>query len=80
MIKCDKCGREFNRISNKEMHEKFCKGVKNTDNKDKDKKDIKDNKDNHIHEFILLNPRYPSQRKAIENGFNLVCKSCKELE
>lgn len=74
-MKCKYCGREFTRMVNKNMHEKYCK--KNEDiNKD-------NNKDNNKyacnHDFILLNDMIATHRQAISQGYNAYCSKCKEL-
>jgi len=78
MLKCSFCQREVKNQGAKNLHERACqKNPANNENKTEDKTT---NKPQHIHEFILLNPLIASHKKAIEGGYNIYCKTCKELE
>jgi hypothetical protein len=75
-FKCQFCGREFNRLVNKNMHEKYCKKSEVTNkynNKSNDKKISCE------HDFVLLNDRIATHRQAIAQGYNAYCSKCKEL-
>jgi hypothetical protein len=88
MIKCQYCGREFTRVVNKNMHERYCKANKNINNTNKinNKNENNTNKNNENtttnkcdHDFVLLNENVPNQRQAISQGYNAYCKKCNEL-
>jgi hypothetical protein len=90
---CEKCGRNFSRKSNMEMHQKFCNGV-NNEGKINDKLRIKkkitdtDKKDKNVecpksktglHDLVILKNINPIQQKAILGGYTAYCRICKEL-
>jgi hypothetical protein len=84
MEKCSICGREFARLVNKNMHEKYCKGKKPIEKTKKINKiisNLDDNTNNNKceHDFVLLNERVENQRQAISQGYNAYCKKCDEL-
>jgi hypothetical protein len=87
---CEKCGREFARKNNMEMHFKFCKGInekkKNTDklpmikkNKGNDKSKECPKSKTGFHDLVILKNINLIQKKAIEDGYTAYCKICKEL-
>jgi hypothetical protein len=80
-MKCQFCGREFTRLVNKNMHEKYCKkndGEEKTNNKPNNKPSTKNIKCEH--DYILLDDRISSHRNAISQGYNCFCSKCKELD
>lgn len=79
MFKCEKCGREFVRESNKSMHEKFCKGGKGNKENSSIIKDKNNKKSDCVHDFIMLNPKYENQRQALSMGYSAFCRKCKDL-
>jgi len=82
MLTCEFCGREIKNKQEKLLHEISCKkkGIKGHENIINNPKHDTSYNPQHIHEFILLDPTEPSQKRAIAEGYNIVCKTCKELE
>jgi hypothetical protein len=78
-MKCKFCGREFTRLVNKNMHEKYCKKGNNDEVIDKVNKKINDDSKECKHDFVLLNEKIENQRQAISQGYNAYCKKCNEL-
>jgi cytidylate kinase len=74
-MKCKYCGRDFARLQNKSLHEKYCKKNENID-ENIDKK-IKSKVC--IHDYVLLDDRFGTHRQAISQGYNAYCIKCKEL-
>jgi len=82
MLTCEFCGREIKNKQAKLLHEISCKKKGTKEYKKGTNNNTNDTsyKPQHIHEFILLDPTEPSQKRAIAEGYNIVCKTCKELE
>jgi hypothetical protein len=74
-FKCQFCGREFSRLVNKNMHEKYCKKSDNGNNDNNKNEKSKGCE----HDFVLLNENIPNQSQAISQGYNAYCKKCNEL-
>jgi hypothetical protein len=85
MEKCSVCGREFSRVVNKNMHEKYCKGIKKEEKIIKKSSNNKTNNNTNTnnnkceHDFILLNEKIENQRQAMVRGYDAYCKKCSEL-
>ena len=94
-VKCLKCGREFNRQNNLDLHLTACKGIKKEIRKKKITeelpiiKEVKEITDNKIteckdsktgsHDLIVLRPINYIQRNAIKCGYTAYCRICREL-
>jgi len=79
-MKCQYCGREFARLVNKNMHEKYCKKGENINNNNNDNNNDNNKKEKNCkHDYVLLNDRIPTHRQAISQGYNAYCMKCKDL-
>jgi uncharacterized Zn-finger protein len=87
---CEKCGKEYARKNNLEMHEKYCKGVEEKKNitrklpvNDKIKKISKNvecpKSKTGFHDLVILKNINPIQHKALLDGYTAYCRICEEL-
>ena len=87
---CTKCGKEYARKNNLEMHEKYCTGEVekkkitrklpiNHKIKLPNKKPECIKSKTGLHELVILKNINPIQLKALKDGFTAYCKICKEL-
>jgi hypothetical protein len=90
---CSKCGRDFSRENNKNMHEKYCNGVVDKIEKKKitgklpvkkkitgtGKKTECPKSKTGLHDLIIMRNTNPIYAKAMSEGYTAYCRICKEL-
>jgi hypothetical protein len=83
MLKCQYCGRDLKNQGSKNLHERACvKNPKNDEDESPEEQPKKGNEEKKLgckHTLILLDNRYASQKRAINDGYSAVCLKCKEL-